>query len=185
VFSIPNILFVLEGLSHHRITLIFLAVRGGLTYREAMYISEEVARTGCLSSMDLVEVNPRLGSEDDALATASVASDVIAHALGLSVRDTDYRRFCAAGIPIVWLVRLFYFDIANCAFFVRHSYQFIHFTFRAVQAHQSLSTFRDRLYFNCALVRCLQPSESQCRNDCPGLRCWRLRQIRIGRPQVP
>jgi len=64
---------------------------GGLNYREAMYIGEEVARTGCLRAMDLVEVNPELGNYKDANATASAAVDVISHALGLSIRDTDYR----------------------------------------------------------------------------------------------
>ena len=66
---------------------------GGLSYREAMYIGEEVARTGCLRAMDLVEVNPELGNYKDAQITASAAVDVITHALGLSMRDTDYRRY--------------------------------------------------------------------------------------------
>nr|XP_002131711.1 arginase-2, mitochondrial [Ciona intestinalis] len=67
-------------------------VRGGLSYREAMYVTEEVARTGSLSAFDLVEVNPELDPKR-AEATAEVAVDVITHALGLSIRDTDYRRF--------------------------------------------------------------------------------------------
>uniref|UniRef100_H2Z512 Arginase n=1 Tax=Ciona savignyi TaxID=51511 RepID=H2Z512_CIOSA len=68
-------------------------VRGGLSYREAMYVCEEVARTGSLSVMDLVEVNPELGTPRESRATVAVAVDIIAHALGLSIRDTDYRRF--------------------------------------------------------------------------------------------
>ena len=68
-------------------------VPGGLTYREAMYISEEVAGTGCLKVLDLVEVNPKIGSEDDVMRTASTAVDVITHSLGLSVRNTDNRLF--------------------------------------------------------------------------------------------
>ena len=66
---------------------------GGLTYREAMYIGEEVARSGCLRAMDLTEVNPELGSYRDSFSTANIAVDVITHALGLSMRDTDYRRY--------------------------------------------------------------------------------------------
>jgi len=37
------------------------AVRGGLTYREAHFVAEAVAETARLGSMDLVEVNPKLG----------------------------------------------------------------------------------------------------------------------------
>ncbi|XP_004584515.2 arginase-2, mitochondrial [Ochotona princeps] len=58
-------------------------VVGGLTYREGMYISEEIHNTGLLSALDLVEVNPRLAaSEDEAKATASLAVDVIASSFG-------------------------------------------------------------------------------------------------------
>ncbi|CAK8693083.1 unnamed protein product [Clavelina lepadiformis] len=59
-------------------------VRGGLTYREGMYICEEVARTGCLSAMDLVEVNPELSNFREAKRTSEVAVEIIKHALGLS-----------------------------------------------------------------------------------------------------
>ncbi|XP_007449070.1 PREDICTED: arginase-2, mitochondrial [Lipotes vexillifer] len=58
-------------------------VVGGLTYREGMYITEEVHSTGLLSALDLVEVNPRLAaSEEEAKATASLAVDVIASSFG-------------------------------------------------------------------------------------------------------
>jgi len=61
-------------------------VQGGLNYREAHFICEELARTGLLSSMDMVEVNPKLGAdEQDAGKTASVAVELIASALGRSV----------------------------------------------------------------------------------------------------
>lgn len=39
-------------------------VRGGLTWREACYVCEAVAETGNLVAMDLVEVNPHLGTND-------------------------------------------------------------------------------------------------------------------------
>lgn len=58
-------------------------VNGGLTYREGIYIAEEIHNTGLLSVMDLVEVNPVLGASPEAVeATASLAVDVIASSLG-------------------------------------------------------------------------------------------------------
>ncbi|KAL7876870.1 hypothetical protein SRHO_G00035130 [Serrasalmus rhombeus] len=58
-------------------------VNGGLTYREGIYITEEIHNTGLLSAMDLVEVNPLLGGGPEAVeTTASLAVDVIASALG-------------------------------------------------------------------------------------------------------
>ncbi|MEE6492056.1 hypothetical protein FKM82_016461 [Ascaphus truei] len=58
-------------------------VMGGLTYREGVYITEEIHNTGMLSAMDLVEVNPVLGANSEEVkATASLAVDVIASCLG-------------------------------------------------------------------------------------------------------
>ncbi|XP_048339950.1 arginase-2, mitochondrial [Sphaerodactylus townsendi] len=58
-------------------------VKGGLTYREGMYISEEVHNTGLLSVMDIVEVNPLLGaSQEEVSATVNLAVDVIATCFG-------------------------------------------------------------------------------------------------------
>uniref|UniRef100_A0A8C7G5C9 Arginase n=2 Tax=Oncorhynchus TaxID=8016 RepID=A0A8C7G5C9_ONCKI len=58
-------------------------VNGGLTYREGIWITEEIHNTGLLSVMDLVEVNPDLGASREAVeSTASMAVDVIASALG-------------------------------------------------------------------------------------------------------
>ncbi|XP_070775843.1 arginase-2, mitochondrial isoform X3 [Enoplosus armatus] len=58
-------------------------VNGGLTYREGIYITEEIHNTGLLSAMDLVEVNPVLGANREAVeATASLAVNVIASSLG-------------------------------------------------------------------------------------------------------
>lgn len=39
-------------------------VRGGLTLREGLFIAEEIAATGLLSALDIVEVNPALASHD-------------------------------------------------------------------------------------------------------------------------
>ncbi|KAL0969458.1 hypothetical protein UPYG_G00227620 [Umbra pygmaea] len=58
-------------------------VNGGLTYREGIWITEEIHNTGLLSVMDLVEVNPALGASREAVEnTASMAVDVIASSLG-------------------------------------------------------------------------------------------------------
>ncbi|MEQ2162025.1 hypothetical protein GOODEAATRI_015679 [Goodea atripinnis] len=58
-------------------------VNGGLTYREGIYLTEEIHNTGLLSAIDLVEVNPILGPNQEAVeATASLAVDVIASSLG-------------------------------------------------------------------------------------------------------
>uniref|UniRef100_A0A672Q183 Arginase-2, mitochondrial-like n=1 Tax=Sinocyclocheilus grahami TaxID=75366 RepID=A0A672Q183_SINGR len=58
-------------------------VNGGLTYREGIYVTEEIHNTGLLSVMDVVEVNPTLGATPEALeATTSLAVDIIASALG-------------------------------------------------------------------------------------------------------
>jgi arginase len=62
-------------------------VRGGLSYREAHYVAESVAETGQLVSMDLVEINPRLGYVDpglrqDSNITIEVGIELIASALG-------------------------------------------------------------------------------------------------------
>lgn len=60
-------------------------VNGGLTYREGIYITEEIHNTGLLSAMDLVEVNPVLGATAEQVEiTAGLAVDVIASSLGQS-----------------------------------------------------------------------------------------------------
>lgn len=59
-------------------------VAGGLTYREAYYINETIAETGCLVSMDLAEVNPQL-DEKGAQATVDMATGLIASALGNTI----------------------------------------------------------------------------------------------------
>lgn len=60
-------------------------VAGGLSYREAYYICEEVARSGCLASMDLVEVNPTLTTAGGDEATVDMAVGLISSALGNSI----------------------------------------------------------------------------------------------------
>jgi arginase len=57
-------------------------VRGGITYREAQLAMEMVAATGKLISIEVAEVNPVL---DRANATAALAVELIASALGLTI----------------------------------------------------------------------------------------------------
>uniref|UniRef100_A0A6I8QPI0 arginase n=1 Tax=Xenopus tropicalis TaxID=8364 RepID=A0A6I8QPI0_XENTR len=58
-------------------------VIGGLTYREGVYITEEIHNTGMLSALDLVEVNPVLAAtSEEVKATANLAVDVIASCFG-------------------------------------------------------------------------------------------------------
>jgi arginase len=68
------------------------AVAGGLTFREAHYLCEQVAATGALRSMDMVEVNVELnrsgGARSDTAAaggTVGLAAGLIASALGKTV----------------------------------------------------------------------------------------------------
>lgn len=74
-------------------------VLGGLTYREGIFITEEIHNTGLLSVMDLVEVNPLLGASRAAMeATANLAVDVIASSMG-TARDGAHARL--DDIPVV------------------------------------------------------------------------------------
>ena len=57
-------------------------VKGGLSYREAHLALELVAESDLMGSMEVVEVNPML---DDGNATAEVAVELIASALGKTI----------------------------------------------------------------------------------------------------
>lgn len=57
-------------------------VVGGLTLREGVFLMEQVFKTGTLSSMDLVEVNPNLGDAKDVENTLNSAKLIIQAALG-------------------------------------------------------------------------------------------------------
>uniref|UniRef100_A0A6I8NER7 Arginase n=1 Tax=Ornithorhynchus anatinus TaxID=9258 RepID=A0A6I8NER7_ORNAN len=76
-------------------------VMGGLSYREGMYISEEIHNTGLLSAVDLVEVNPLLAASDEVKATARLAVDVIASCFGQTREGAHavYERLPGPGSP--------------------------------------------------------------------------------------
>ncbi|XP_033467365.1 arginase-1 [Epinephelus lanceolatus] len=59
------------------------SVVGGLSYREGVYIAENVCKTGLLSAVDLVEVNPLRGqTEDQIQSTVNTAVDVLLACFG-------------------------------------------------------------------------------------------------------
>ncbi|KAM4693251.1 arginase-1 [Discoglossus pictus] len=58
-------------------------VPGGLTFREGMYITEQLFKTGLLSAVDMMEVNPSRGeSEKDAQLTVNTALSMILSCFG-------------------------------------------------------------------------------------------------------
>lgn len=61
-------------------------VRGGLSLREAIHLMEEISRTHRLNAIDLVEVNPQIGNEQDVKMTVQAAIHIIQAALGYSRR---------------------------------------------------------------------------------------------------
>ncbi|ORY65652.1 hypothetical protein BCR35DRAFT_308594 [Leucosporidium creatinivorum] len=58
------------------------AVRGGLTFREGHYITEAIAETGRLVSLDIMEINPSLGHELSVQQTVSIGRSLVRCALG-------------------------------------------------------------------------------------------------------
>lgn len=60
----------------------FVLVRGGLTLREGIHIMEKIHRTGRLGAVDLVEVNPSIGTEKDVRTTVDAAMYIIMAAFG-------------------------------------------------------------------------------------------------------
>ncbi len=57
-------------------------VKGGLDYREAHMVMEIVADSGLLTSLDLVEVNPTLDTQN---MTAQLATELALSALGMKI----------------------------------------------------------------------------------------------------
>jgi arginase len=60
-------------------------VRGGLSYREAHFVAEYVARSGDLASAEIVEVNPSLSSDDGANETVELGLQLITSFMGKSI----------------------------------------------------------------------------------------------------
>jgi arginase len=87
-FAFPNtyrfvhLSFDVDGIDPSHTPSTGTAVQGGLNYREARYICEYCHQTGLLKSMDIVEVNPLIGSESEVAVTAKTSVDLAAFALG-------------------------------------------------------------------------------------------------------
>ncbi|KAG8228286.1 hypothetical protein J437_LFUL006254 [Ladona fulva] len=58
------------------------SVRGGLTLREGVSLLEIVHKTNTLAAFDLVEVNPKIGGEEDVMKTLEAAKFLIMAAFG-------------------------------------------------------------------------------------------------------
>nr|AVZ66189.1 liver arginase [synthetic construct] len=60
-------------------------VVGGLTYREGLYITEEIYKTGLLSGLDIMEVNPSLGkTPEEVTRTVNTAVAITLACFGLA-----------------------------------------------------------------------------------------------------
>jgi arginase len=77
-----HISFDLDGIDPDYASGVGTPVEGGLTYREASVIMEMVADCGCMSSLEMLEVNPILDTKN---STAELAVDFIESALGKSI----------------------------------------------------------------------------------------------------
>lgn len=74
--------FDIDGLDPTHAPSTGTPVPGGLTLREGVYIAEALQKTGKLRAFDLVEVNPKLGSEADVKVTVKTACDLVKLSLG-------------------------------------------------------------------------------------------------------
>ncbi len=61
------------------------AVRGGLTYREAHFVAEAVARSGSLASAEIVELNPTLSDGDGSRETVELGLGLLTSLMGKSI----------------------------------------------------------------------------------------------------
>ena len=77
-----HISFDLDGIDPDYASGVGTPVEGGLSYREASVIMEMVADCGCMSSLEMLEVNPILDTKN---STAELAVDFIESALGKSI----------------------------------------------------------------------------------------------------
>ena len=61
------------------------SVRGGLTYREAHYVAEAVAKSGNLTSIDMVEINPTLSDGEGSRETVEIGLGLLTSLMGKSI----------------------------------------------------------------------------------------------------
>lgn len=77
-----HISFDIDSLDPNEAPSTGTAVRGGLTLREGIYIMEEAYNTGRLTNVDLVEVNPSIGTDRDVKKTIESANMILCAAAG-------------------------------------------------------------------------------------------------------
>lgn len=75
-------------------------VPGGLSVREISYIAEELAKTGRLAMVDVAEVNPNLGSNQDVEKTVSTTVDVVARFYGHRRRGSYKPDYDIPEVPV-------------------------------------------------------------------------------------
>lgn len=63
---------------------------GGMTLREGIFLIEEVNRSGTLASMDIVEINPKIGTQADVTTTLNSAKAIILAAMGHNRGGNSY-----------------------------------------------------------------------------------------------
>lgn len=68
-----------------------MAVRGGLTLREGIQLMEMIYSTGRLRAIDLVEINPAIGTESDRRRTIEAGIVILKAALGAHRRGSAPR----------------------------------------------------------------------------------------------
>jgi arginase len=61
------------------------AVRGGLTFREGVFLCESLAETGRLTSMELVEINPSLHTDINPKRTIEMGLALIGSTVGETI----------------------------------------------------------------------------------------------------
>eukprot|EP01091_Cochliopodium_minus_P012069 TRINITY_DN3575_c0_g1_i2.p1 TRINITY_DN3575_c0_g1~~TRINITY_DN3575_c0_g1_i2.p1 ORF type:complete len:279 (-),score=79.25 TRINITY_DN3575_c0_g1_i2:4-840(-) len=79
--------FDVDGLDIYETPSTGTPVRGGLTLREGKYICESLYETGRLVGMDLVEVNPHIGSEKDVETTMDASFQLLFSAFGRNCQN--------------------------------------------------------------------------------------------------
>ncbi|XP_075410052.1 arginase-1 isoform X2 [Tenrec ecaudatus] len=74
-------------------------VQGGLTYREGIYITEEIYKTGLLSGLDIMEVNPSLGkTPEEVTRTVNTAIAITLGCFGVA-REGNHKDINYLGPP--------------------------------------------------------------------------------------
>lgn len=85
--------FDIDGLDFTIVPSTGTPVHGGLTLREGITIVESLMKTKRLQGIDLVEINPCLGNEQDVKTTMTTATELLKIICGYSRRG-DFTSLC-------------------------------------------------------------------------------------------